>query len=176
MRLEQLVSNPLRLAVIMLLGLGVIAVVISAQHQLLFADSRQAQNGTPASSFNVKNDPKPLPKVAEHSTGTSTSPASEPEDTLESVVPGVKPEDKAKECATEMAAAQQKYDREVQKEKNALDDRLSFRVGLNISSQYIADYNDKVTALFNEYANEAKAENCVWPVKELPLLSIDDLL
>jgi hypothetical protein len=181
MRQEQFVSNPLRLAVIVLLGIGAIAVVLAVHHGLVFGEGPEAQNGAPVSSFSVHSDPKPLPKVAEKSAGANDSTAAAAGNATEkspagSVVPGVKASSNTDNCTAELAELQQEYTKEVQKTKRILDDTLSFKLGSSITSQYVADYNRTVTDLFNEYMNKSTAENCVWPIKEPPLLSTDYLL
>lgn len=179
-RLERFTGRPLRLAVFGAAGVLLVAAVLSFHHSLFSAHSAEARSNTPASSFAVKNDPKPLPKVNGESTAStggnaaSGSPAStQNKPGAQSVVPGVNEEGSASDCADDMARAQDNYNGDVQKEKKKLDDILSFRVGLNISSRYVSDYNNNVTSIFNEYLESANKENCTWPVKQPAVLPID---
>lgn len=146
------------------------------------AAAREVQSGAPTSSFDVQNDPKPMPKVAEQSSSTDrddnasapvNSPigSNTPSSTTHPIVPGVKPEDAGEKCAQSMEQSQQAYTREVQKQKSSLDNTLSINFGIGITSQYVADYNNNVTDIFNQYAASAKAQNCVWPIKAPSLLS-----
>jgi hypothetical protein len=142
----------------------------------LLSSDHETRNVSPASAFTIRPDPKPLQKVSSATPGTSNS--TTPAVVSSSPVAGTSnvstqnnnSDSSAARCTYDLSEAQKSYNHEVEKEKASLDSTLSFKVGLNISSQYIIDYNKKVTGIFNEYQGTAQSNHCVWPIKEPPLL------
>lgn len=157
------------------------ATAILTSHTSIFAQSRQTQNGSPTASFKVQNDPKPLAKGP--TTSSDESPSADSSSTTNTVT-GTMPSpdntaapitkdstnDTDDSCTLNMNDVVTSYNHDVQKQKDQLDNILSFKVGSLISGQYVTDYNNKVTSLFNEYLNEANDNHCAWPVKSPALL------
>jgi hypothetical protein len=132
-----------------------------------------------AGLLGVDKDPKPISKSSDTPAQSpastnqgSASPTSTP-NTVAPVVPITKSPHNTDACTTDITDALDSYNHEVQKEKRQLDSKLSFRVGLGISNNYVADYNHKVSDIFDEYFEQAKGENCTWPVSAPPVLPIN---
>lgn len=167
--------------------IGVAAAVIAVtaivtSHTSIFAESRQTQNGSPTASFKVQDDPEPMTKAPtagsdENSSNNSSDPSENSSGTTPTVAsPGVTAAPITKDsadpdsCSLDMNSEVSSYNHDVQKQKDLLDNILSFKVGSIISGQYVSDYNTKVTSIFNEYLNEANESHCTWPLKTPALL------
>jgi hypothetical protein len=161
--------------------LGAALLVVLTHTSLLTAN--QTQHDTPVSSLSIKADPKPLAKAPAEAPGTTPSGSASDstnggssqltDRTPTLTVPITKPAPVSHaqdSCNLDLKSVVNEYNREVGKKKNQLNSILSFKVGLNISSQYVDDYNNKVTGIFNKYLVKARAADCDWPVKEPPLL------
>jgi hypothetical protein len=75
------------------------------------------------------------------------------------------------QCTDDMAKKERDYNKEIAREKEMLNIKLSpFDFGINISSNIVEDYNIAVTDLLNRYTAAAKEKNCSFPVKQPALL------
>jgi hypothetical protein len=170
-------ARPMWLGIaVLLLVAGVFAYFSRAS---LLAEAHETDNVSPTKAFVVDKDPKPISKSSDTSAQSpastnqgSASPTSTP-NTVAPVVPITKSPHNTDACTTDITDALDSYNHEVQKEKRQLDSKLSFRVGLGISNNYVADYNHKVSDIFDEYFEQAKGENCTWPVSAPPVLPIN---
>jgi hypothetical protein len=144
------------------------------------AEAQENHNGTPAASFTVPKDPRTIAKVPATSsteTPTNTTPnnsSTPPGGSTEAgnaMAPITKDVTSDDGCKLNMDEEVADYNHDVKKEKDRLDRILSFKVGLNISGQYVTDYNTNVSSLFKEYLTTANDNNCNWPVQNPALLS-----
>lgn len=73
-------------------------------------------------------------------------------------------------CKLDVEQKAKDYLEEVHKEKDSLDSKLSFQVGLNISGEYVETYNTQISSLYDKYVADAKAQGCALPIQKPDLL------
>lgn len=141
-------------------------------------ERRTTANSSPATSYADKTtaaDLKTLPKSSSEPGGTAEPSAALPSNENPAGITSPKtsgnPADDARVCERNLSKLMDEFNRDVEKQKRSLDDKLSsFHVGLNISSMYVEDYNSQVVKLLEKHAASAAALGCVLPVSSAPVL------
>jgi hypothetical protein len=161
-----------------------------------FQRHTEALNTSPTSAFGVQKDPSLLSKLPAESSNSSSNESNSSVGSSSSTTSGTSNSSSAGNnatsgvtpafplaktpsetggCTMNMDDAVSSYNHDVEKKKSKLDSTLSFvSLGaISVGKQLVSDYNVDVTSLFNEYLNEAKVNNCTWPIKSPALLQPD---
>lgn len=99
-----------------------------------------------------------LESAPEEDSGTKP----EPENETSGYTPEAAPprENNLQACSGLIIAQEKQYQKDVEAQKRSLNNKLSLRVGMNISGQYVKSYNENVNRLYEELRTAAESANC----------------
>ena len=78
-----------------------------------------------------------------------------------------------KSCSLNPQSLEDQYAADLQKAKDNLTKQLSFITPVTISSQFVTDYNQKITDLYQQYEHKASIASCSFELQEPTLLPLD---
>lgn len=152
------------LALTGLLFLALFGVLFFEPHKHQALNTRQTSAGSQVKALEETNKPAaPVEKVTEGTGETTATPAELP-------LPENAPV--SDECVRIVEQQQRLYEKDIQQQKERLDKTLAFRVGPNITTVYVQDYNTSVTAILDKAIADTNAKGCVFPPTQPALLPV----